>query len=236
MTLDGKKVVVIGGSSGIGFSAAKFALEEGADVTIGSRSLEKLEAAKSKLGGKINICVIDTTDDQSVSETFNAFGTCDHVVCSVPGALFGAVKDLDIDQAQRSLNAKFWGCVRVAKYAQINSTGSLTFVSGQMARRPIKNFLAGAAANAAVDILARGLAVELAPVRVNSVAPGFIDTPLHSRMPREEIERRIREAEKTLPAGRVGHADDIGMMILQIMQNGFLTGSVIEVDGGRAAL
>jgi len=102
-----------------------------------------------------------------------------------------------------------------------------------MARRPIKNFLAGAAA---VDVLARGLAVEIAPVRVNSVAPGFVDTPLHSRMPEEEIKRKIEEAENTLPAGRVGHPDDIGMMILQIIQNRFLTGSVIEVDGGRAAI
>lgn len=236
MSLENKKIVIVGGSSGIGLSAAKLALQEGAKVIIGSRSLDNLEKAKSELGGNANIQVIVTTDDDSVSAAFDAIGVCDHVVCSAPGAAFGAVKSMNIEEAQKGLNAKFWGCVRVAKYSQIAPTGSLTFVSGQMARRPIKNFLAGAAANAAVDVLARGLAVELAPVRVNSIAPGFIDTPLHSRMPQEEIERRIKEAEKMLPAGRVGHPDDIGMMILQIMQNGFLTGSVIEVDGGRAAL
>ncbi len=236
MSITGKKVVIVGGSSGIGLSTAKLAIAQGAEVKIGSRSADKLNSAKTDLGNSVDTFEIDVSRDESVASAFATIGKCDHVVCTAPGATVGAVKELDIQAAQNGLNAKFWGCVRVAKYSDIDSSGSLTFLSGQMARRPIKNLLAGAAANAAVDVLARGLAAELAPVRVNSVSPGFIDTALHSRLPKEELERRIEEAKKTLPVGRVGHPDDIGMMIIHIMQNGFLTGAVVEVDGGRAVL
>ena len=236
MSMQGQSVFIVGGSSGIGLSTANLAMAAGAKVTIGSRSSKKLEVSKNLLQGDVHTIVIDVTSDDSVSAACNSLGIFDHVVCAAPGATVGAIRDLDINVAQQGMNAKFWGCVRVAKYAQINPTGSLTFLSGQMARRPIKNLLTGAAANASVDVLARGLAVELAPIRVNSVSPGFIDTALHSRLPKEELDKRIENAKSTLPVGRVGHPDDIGMMIIQIMQNGFLTGTVIEVDGGRAAL
>ena len=236
MSMQARNVFIVGGSSGIGLSTARLAMAEGANVTIGSRSSDKLEAAKSELPSDVKTVVIDVTSDESVSTVCNSLGALDHVVCTAPGATVGAVKNLDINAAQQGMNAKFWGCVRVAKYASINPSGTLTLLSGQMARRPIKNLLTGAAANASVDVLARGLAVELAPVRVNSVSPGFIDTALHSRLPKEELDRRKEEAKSTLPVERIGHPDDIGMMILHIMQNGFLTGTVIEVDGGRAAL
>lgn len=236
MSIREQSVFIVGGSSGIGLSTAKLALNEGANVIIGSRSTDKLEVAKIGLEGNLRTVVVDVTMDDSVSTVCNSLGPFDHVVCTAPGATVGAVKELDINSAQEGMNAKFWGSVRVAKYANINPHGSLTFLSGQMARRPIKNLLSGAATNASVDVLARGLAVELAPVRVNSVSPGFIDTALHARLPNDELERRVEAAKSTLPVGRVGHPDDIGMMILHIMQNGFLTGTVIEVDGGRAAL
>jgi NAD(P)-dependent dehydrogenase (short-subunit alcohol dehydrogenase family) len=126
--------------------------------------------------------------------------------------------------------------VRVAKYTSINEGGSLTLLSGQMARRPRPGLLTGAVANAAIDVLSRGLAVEMAPIRVNTVSPGIIDTALHARLPDDQREAMFKAAAERLPAGRVGQPEDIGSMILQVMQNGFLTGSVLEVDGGAMTL
>ena len=236
MNLQDKKVFIVGGSSGIGLATARLAEEAGANVVIGSRNQEKLDAANKTFSNPAETVVLDVTNDDSVAAAFAAVGAVDHVVVTPPGAAVGQVRDLDVAAAQAALNAKFWGAFRVAKFANINDGGSLTLVSGQMARRPRPGLLVGAVANTATDVLGKGLAVELAPIRVNTVSPGIIDTNLHSRLPDDQRVAMFKAAAERLPVGRVGQPEDIGSMILQVMQNEFLTGSVIEVDGGAMVL
>ncbi len=236
MSLDGQKVLVIGGSSGIGLETARLAQAAGARVIIASRSQQKLGAARADIGGAVETMQIDVLLDDSVAAAFETIGTVDHVVFTPPGGTVGRIREIDTNAVLKGLDAKVVAAVRTAKYAKIAPTGSLTFITGQFARRPMAGILMGAVVNAAIDVLGKGLAVELAPVRVNMISPGVIDTPLHARLPDEMRANMFKNAAARLPVGRVGQPEEIGMMAVQIMENGFLTGAVIEVDGGANVL
>jgi NAD(P)-dependent dehydrogenase (short-subunit alcohol dehydrogenase family) len=230
MLLAGKKVVVVGGSSGIGLATAELAKAQGAEVIIASRSADKVKAAAAKVGGTGIVC--DVTNDDSVVNLFKATGAVDHVVVSAAQLKSGPFKTVSMEDVRSTLEGKFWGAWRVARAAEIKAGGSLTLVSGFLSIRPRPNSAIVGASNGALESLARALALELAPVRVNCVSPGIIDTPIRAGMPEAARKDMLAKIAGSLPVGRVGLGDDIAVQILAFMANGFATGAIVYVDGG----
>jgi NAD(P)-dependent dehydrogenase (short-subunit alcohol dehydrogenase family) len=230
MLLKGKKVVVVGGSSGIGFSTAEMAKREGADVIIASRNAERLAAAAEKLDA-ISMPA-DVTSDESVASLFRSCGPVDHVVVTAAQLRTGPFKTVKMEDVRATMEGKFWGAWRVAQAAEIRPGGSLTLVSGYLSIRPRPNAAIVAAANGALESLARALALELAPVRVNAVSPGIIDTPIRAAMPEAARLEMLAKTAASLPVGRVGLGEDIAQQILAFMTIGFATGSIVYLDGG----
>src|SRR6195256_1193753 len=230
MLLAGKKVVVVGGSSGIGLSTAEMAKHEGADVIIASRNIERLDAAADKLSA---IAIpADVPSDESVAKLFRACGAVDHVVVTAAQLRTGPFKTVALEDVRATMEGKFWGAWRVARAAQIRPGGSLTLVSGYLSIRPRPNSAIISVANGALESLARSLALELAPVRVNAVSPGIIDTPIRAAMPEEARRDMLAKTAASLPVGRVGAGEDIARQILAFMTIGFATGSIVYIDGG----
>ena len=230
MTLAGKKVVVIGGSSGIGLATAELAKKEGADVIIASRSAAKLDPVAERL--TVMAIPTDVTSDQSVADLFRRTGPVDHVVLTAAQLRTGPFKTVAMEDVRATIEGKFWGAWRVAREADIRPGGSLTLVTGFLSVRPRPNSAIISAANGALESLARALALELAPVRVNAVSPGVIDTPIRAAIPEAARKEMLAKTAAALPVGRVGMAEDIGRQIGSFMSNGFATGSIVYVDGG----
>ena len=230
MLLAGKTVVVVGGSSGIGLATAELAKAEGADLVIASRNKDRVTAAAAKIG--VRPMVVDVTDDASVAALFKACGTVDHVVVTAAQLRSGPFKSVSMDDVRATMEGKFWGAWRVARAAEIRAGGSLTLVSGFLSIRPRPNSAIVGAANGAIESLARSLALDLAPVRVNAVSPGIIDTPIRAAMPEAARQELLARTAAALPVGRVGTGEDIARQILAFMTIGFMTGSVVYLDGG----
>jgi NAD(P)-dependent dehydrogenase (short-subunit alcohol dehydrogenase family) len=230
MQLGGKKVVVVGGSSGIGLATAEFAKSEGADVVIASRNAERLNAAAARLGAAA--IPTDVTSDDSVVSLFRTCGPVDHVVVTAAQLRTGPFKTVSMDDVRATMEGKFWGAWRVARAAEFRAGGSLTLVSGFLSVRPRPNSAIVGVANGALESLTRSLALELAPVRVNCVSPGIIDTPIRAAMPEAARRDMLTKAAAALPVGRVGTSEDIAQQILTFMKVGFATGSIVYLDGG----
>src|ERR1035437_9337201 len=230
MLLKGQKVAVVGGSSGIGFSTAELATREGAEVIIASRNPERLKAAADNIDARA--IPADVTSAQRVEDLFRACGPVDHVVVTAAQLRSGPFKSVSMEDVRATMEGKFWGAWRVARAAEIRPGGSLTLVSGFLSIRPRPGTAIVGAANGALESLARSLALELAPVRVNCVSPGIIDTPIRASMPEAARRDMLAKAAAALPVGRVGVAEDIARQILTFMTVGFVTGSIVYLDGG----
>ena len=233
-TLKDARVLIVGGSSGIGFAVAAQAAAAGATVTIASRSKAKLEEAQSTLDQGVDTVELDTADEAAVEHFFTASAPWDHIVVSAAQTPSGPVRSLPLADAKAAMDSKFWGAYRIARAARIKEGGSLTLVSGLLSARPSATAVLQGAINAALEALARGLALELAPVRVNVVSPGLIDTPLWSRLSDDKRDAMFAGAAQRLPAGRVGRPEDIANAVMFLLTTPFATGSTVRVDGGGA--
>jgi len=231
-TLTGQRVLVVGGSSGIGFETAAAAGSAGASVTIAARSEIKLKAAAEKLGDSVETEVLNTNDNVAIERFFAQDEPWDHIVISASQTKSGPVRGLDLGDAKAAMESKFWGAYRIARVARVRDNGSLTLISGFLSERPSASAVLQGAINAALEALARGLALELAPVRVNAVSPGLIETPLWNDLPEEKRKAMFESAAARLPARRVGQPADIANAVLFLLTTPFATGSTVRVDGG----
>jgi NAD(P)-dependent dehydrogenase (short-subunit alcohol dehydrogenase family) len=236
--LDQQAVLVVGGSSGIGAATARLFAQEGAQVTIASRSQEKLtkvaDAIRQATGREVTTAVLDTTDDAGVDRYLASAGPFDHVMISAAQTPTGPVRQLSLDDARKAMDSKFWGAYKVARAVRIIEGGSLTFISGYLAVRPSKSSVLQGAINAAIEALGRGLALELSPVRVNTVSPGTIETPLWDKVEAGARQAMFDATAAKLPARRIGQPEDIAQAVLYLATNGYATGSTVLVDGGGA--
>ena len=231
-SLTDQRFLVVGGSSGIGLATAVAAAGAGARVTVASRSRRKLDDALRRIGGDAQGLVLDMTDNAAVEQAFAEAAPWDHVAVTAAETARGPVRGLALAAARAAMESKFWGAYQIARAARILPGGSLTFVSGFMAERPSGAAVLQGAINAALEGLARGLALELAPVRVNTVSPGLIETPLWSGMPEADRADLFARTAERLPARRIGQPEDIANAVLFLATTPFATGSTLRVDGG----
>ncbi len=233
--LKNSRVLVMGGSSGIGEATAALALDSGAHVTIASRSQEKLQAALQRLPAGASASVLDVVNAQAVEAFFAQHDAWDHVVLAGSSTRVGAVRALPLDDAQAAMQNKFWGAYHVGRYARISAGGALVFVSGVYSIRPSKAAVLQGAINAAIEALSRGLALELAPlVRVNTVSPSTTQTPLWEGLGQAGKARKFADMRARLPVAAIARPADIAEAILSVATNRFATGSTVLVDGGDA--
>jgi len=218
------RLVVIGGSSGIGLATARRAVEAGWAVVVASRNPDRAEIDADK-------AELDVTNAAAVRSFFGGLGPIDHLVSSTVARAGGPVKELDLDAARQAFEAKLWGPLAAVQAADVRR--SIVLLSGVAASTPMRGASSTAAVNGAVEALVRTLAVELAPVRVNAVSPGVIDTPTWAAMPTEQREALFSRLADALPAGRIGSPDDVADTIWHLLTNEFVTGTVLHVDGGH---
>ncbi len=231
-SLRNRRILVIGGSSGIGLAIASATAGAGASVTIASRNQEKLTEAATKLSGTVHTAVLDTGDNGLLERFFEKQMTWDHVVVSAAQTRVGSVRSLSLTDANVAMESKFWGAYRVARVARINDGGSLTLVSGFLSERPSATAVLQGSINAALEALARGLALELAPVRVNAVSPGMIETPIWDDLPPEQRRGMFETTAAQLPVRKIGQPEDVADAVLFLMTTTYATGSTVRVDGG----
>ncbi len=235
MSLAQKTVIVIGGSSGMGLATAKAALAQGADVTVTGRTQEWLDTARAESAGRIRTAAVDAADEAAMRSFFDSFKQIDHVYVTAAALLYGPKLEPDSSVLRAAMDTRFWGCFYTAKYAapKMPPDGSITFTTGAATHKPIPNGSVVTASCGAVEAFARGLAVDLAPIRVNAIAPGLIATPLHERRGgKEAAAKRLEQMAARLPLKRVGRPEDIAEAVLFLMQNQFVTGITLTVDGG----
>jgi NAD(P)-dependent dehydrogenase (short-subunit alcohol dehydrogenase family) len=235
MNLERKRVLVVGGSSGIGFATARLALERGAEVVLASRSREKLASAARDLGDRVRTVAVDVGREEDVGRLFAEVTEIDHIVTTAVDAAYQPVQQLDLTAARKVVDSKLVGALLLAKHGapRVRPGGSLTFTAGIASERPGANGSVVAAVNGALGALARALSLELAPVRVNVVSPGWVDTPVWDSIAGAGKADVFAKMAARLPVGRVGRPEDLAHAIVFLMENEFSTGTVLHVDGGH---
>ncbi|HTX07873.1 MAG TPA: SDR family oxidoreductase [Solirubrobacteraceae bacterium] len=217
------RLAVIGGSSGIGRAVAERALSAGWPVTVASREPERAPGQAERI-------VLDVTDGAAVKRAFAALGPVDHLVWTAGASAIGPAREADLDAGRRAFEAKLFGPLIAIRSVEIRD--SIVLTSGLAATVPAAGAFFTGTVNGAVEAAVRGLAKELAPVRVNAVAPGMIDTPLYDGLPDGQRQAMFERTGAALPAGRIGRAEDVADAVWHLMTNEFVTGTVMAIDGG----
>src|SRR5258708_2746436 len=231
----GQTVVVIGGSAGIGFEPARRARAEGARVILTGRNPESLQRAASELDA-LSTAAFDATDTALLERFFRDLpATIDHVMVTAGRPHYGRLLDMDFEQARRALDEHLLLMLQVARKAagRVRPGGALLFMGGAGGRRPGIGLGIVPTVTAALPALTASLALELAPVRVNLIAAGFVDTPLPASPLGDELENPRHQLRATLPIRRVVTPADVASLAVHIMSNGALTGSTYDIDGGQ---
>jgi len=231
--LDGQTVVVMGGSSGIGLETARLAREEGADVIITARDPDRLHQVGLELGA--SIAAFDTTDVSRLERFFRELqGPVDHVMVSGSGPYYAPFAELDFDKARRDVDAHFWTLLRVGRNAAptVRPGGTLIFIGGTGGRRPAAGPVI-TTLSVGLPALTKSLALELAPIRVNLIAPGFVDTPLSAAILGGRLDARREQLRTTLPIRRVVEPADVAALAVHLMTNTAVTGATFDIDGGQ---
>ena len=229
-----KTIVVLGGTSGIGLATAKAAQSEGARVIVTGRSHERLTAAQTELGGGARTVALDVADEAGTRVLFQEIDRVDHIFITAGTVALDAGLAPDSASLRPALDVRFWGAFNAAKYgaARMNEGGSITFMSGTAARRPLRGAAVATASCGAVEAFARALAIDLAPIRVNTLQPGYVDTPMLDELLGEARTKIKAEAGARLPVKRIGRPEELADAVLFLMKNGYVNGITLTVDGG----
>jgi NAD(P)-dependent dehydrogenase (short-subunit alcohol dehydrogenase family) len=235
MHLSGKRIVVIGGSSGMGLATAQAAARDGATVTVVSSQAARVHAAVAELPDGCDGAVVDVRDEHAIARLFERVSDLDHLVFTAGDAFTPRrLTETSLAEARAVLEVRLWGAVGVIRFAapNIRPGGSIALTTGTVGQRPVPGAALAAAGAGASEGLVRGLAAELAPVRVNAVRAGAVRTPLWDSVPEPQRAAVLaRLAQRTL-LGTIGEAEEIAMAHLYLMQNAYVTGTVLTVDGG----
>ncbi|MEV6847022.1 SDR family oxidoreductase [Actinoplanes sp. NPDC051411] len=233
--LAGQKVVVLGGSAGIGLETARLARAEGADVILVGRDPDHLGQAAEEVGAT-GTAAFDAADPERLQEFFGGLpGPVDHVMVTAGGNYYARLADLDLAQARKLVDEHLWLPVHLARavIGRINPGGALLFMGGTGGRRPALGLALPGALTAAQPLLIANLALELDPIRVNAIAAGFVDTPLSARLLGDDLDKRREELRANLPIHRVVQPSDVAALAIHLMVNTALTGATYDIDGGQ---
>lgn len=241
MSLSGKRVLVVGGGSGIGFAVAQGALADGASVVVASSNLARVQDAASRLGRDASAAQLDVTCEAELAAFFSGDAAFDHIAYTAGdwgGPRRGPLADLDLEAAASVFKVRFWGALAVAKHGAkcLPAGGSMTFTDGMIAHHPSKGSVVSTAMAGAVEHMVRALAVELAPIRVNGVCPGLIRTGVWDRIPEDSRQAQFDQMTKGQLVPRIGEAGEAAEAYLYLMRGGYTTGQVLRVDGGGSAV
>jgi NAD(P)-dependent dehydrogenase (short-subunit alcohol dehydrogenase family) len=231
----GQTVVVLGGSAGIGLETARRARTEGAEVILAARNPERLEHAADEVGA-LSSAAFDAGDPDRLAQFFETLPQpIDHVMATAGRPYYAPLADMDFGQARRSLDEHLWLMFHLARVAtgKVRPGGSLLFMSGTGGRRISIGLALTSAMTAALPALAAGLALEIAPIRVNLIAPGFVDTPLSAELLGDQLDERRDQLRATLPIGRVVGPADVARLAVHLMANTAVTGATYDIDGGQ---
>ena len=233
--LSGQIVVAIGGSAGIGLETARRARAEGAEVILTGRNPERLERAAAEVGAR-GTAAFDATDPAALDRFFDGLpARIDHVMVTGPGPYYAPLAELDRDQAHRDFANHQWLAVAVAQHAvgRVRPGGTLVFMGGTGGRSRGPGLSLIGAATAAMPALVANLALAVAPIRVNLIAAGFVDTPLSAALLGDDLDARREQLRATLPIGRVVGPEDVAKLAVHLMTNTALTGATYDIDGGQ---